>query len=148
MQKLHLVGFTTEHDGLVFSARKGSKAGGYIITLDKELLSDPGRSRFVATADGYDRLELDSEVVEGKTARVTIQLVPADANQGPRVDPRPPPPKDEGFGPQAIAGFAIGGVGAASLIVSAITGGIAFSEASSIDETCTAGASGKTLGSA
>jgi hypothetical protein len=39
VQKLHLVGFTTEHDGLVFSARKGSKAGGYIITLDKELLS-------------------------------------------------------------------------------------------------------------
>src|SRR6266480_2218433 len=39
VQKLHLVGFTTEHDGLVFSARKGSKAGGYIVALDKELLS-------------------------------------------------------------------------------------------------------------
>ena len=39
MQRLHLVGFTTEHDGLIFSARKGSKAGGYLVSLDKELLS-------------------------------------------------------------------------------------------------------------
>src|SRR2546423_9900615 len=39
VQKLHLVGFTTDLDGLIFSARKGSKAGGYLIPLDKQLLA-------------------------------------------------------------------------------------------------------------
>ena len=39
MQKLHLVGFTTDLDGLIFSARKGSKAGGYVVPLDTELLA-------------------------------------------------------------------------------------------------------------
>ena len=39
MQQLHLVGFTTDQDGLIFSARKGSKSGSYVVRLDKRLLS-------------------------------------------------------------------------------------------------------------
>jgi hypothetical protein len=127
-----------------------TRDGSPFTTLDKELASDPGRSRFVATATGYERLELDSEVLEGKTARVVIQLKPAQTGPTGPSKPPPPPPKDEGFGPQAIAGFAIGGLGAASLIVSAITGGVAFGEANSIDESCTSepGCSGTTYSEA
>lgn len=124
-----------------------TRDGAPFTTLDKELTTDPGRSRFIATATGYERLELESEMLEGKTVRVLIQLKPAQAGPTRRgIQPPPPPAKQEGFGPQAIAGFAIGGVGAASLIVSAITGGIAFAEASSIDEQCTTepGCSGPT----
>lgn len=39
MRKLHLVGLTTDRDGLIFTARKGSKSGGYIVPLDKKVLA-------------------------------------------------------------------------------------------------------------
>ena len=39
MQQLHLVGFTTDIEGLIFSARKGSRSGGYVVTLDDRLLA-------------------------------------------------------------------------------------------------------------
>ena len=34
VQKLHLVGFTTDRRGLIFSARRGAKSGGFVIHLD------------------------------------------------------------------------------------------------------------------
>lgn len=37
VQQLHLVGFTTDLEGLIFSARKGAKSGGYFVTLDDRL---------------------------------------------------------------------------------------------------------------
>lgn len=37
MQQLHLVGFTTDLEGLIFSARKGAKSGGYLVLLDEKL---------------------------------------------------------------------------------------------------------------
>jgi hypothetical protein len=39
VQQLHLVGFTTDLDGLIFSARKGSKSGSFVIKIDDGLLS-------------------------------------------------------------------------------------------------------------
>ena len=39
MRKLHLVGLTTDRDGLIFTARKGSKSGGYIVPLDDAVLA-------------------------------------------------------------------------------------------------------------
>jgi hypothetical protein len=38
MQKLHLVGFTADFDGLIFSARKGAKSGNFVVPLDGRLL--------------------------------------------------------------------------------------------------------------
>ncbi len=38
MRKLHLVGLTTDRDGLIFTARKGSKSGGFIVPLDDNVL--------------------------------------------------------------------------------------------------------------
>ncbi len=38
MQKLHLVGFTSELDGLILSTRKGAKSGGYVVKLDAAVL--------------------------------------------------------------------------------------------------------------
>jgi hypothetical protein len=119
-------------EGLVIT-----RDGAPFTQLDKELASDPGRSRFVATAPGHEQLTIEGEALEGKTVRVVIQLKPVTTASEPPAKPPPPPPQEKGFGPQAIAGFAIGGVGAASLVVSAITGGIAFSQASNIDESCT-----------
>jgi hypothetical protein len=38
LQQLHLVGFTTDHDALIFSARKGAKSGGFLVALDDKFL--------------------------------------------------------------------------------------------------------------
>ncbi|MDQ4069831.1 MAG: septation protein SepH, partial [Actinomycetota bacterium] len=45
MRKLHLVGLTTDRDGLIFTARKGSKSGGYIVPLDDEVLAAIAEAR-------------------------------------------------------------------------------------------------------
>ena len=37
MQKLHLVGYTTDQEGLILSARKGARSGGYTLVLDDKL---------------------------------------------------------------------------------------------------------------
>lgn len=39
MQQLHLVGFTTDLEGLIFSVRKGSKSGGFVVPIDAALLA-------------------------------------------------------------------------------------------------------------
>ncbi|HEX2024439.1 MAG TPA: septation protein SepH [Acidimicrobiales bacterium] len=38
MRKLHLVGFTPDRKGLIFSARRGSKSGGFLVPLEDSLL--------------------------------------------------------------------------------------------------------------
>ena len=45
MQKLHLVGFTTELDGLILSTRKGAKSGGYVVALDDKTLASIDEAR-------------------------------------------------------------------------------------------------------
>ena len=48
VRKLHLVGLTTDREGLIFSGRKGSKSGGFVVPLGDELLAaiaDVQRSR-------------------------------------------------------------------------------------------------------
>lgn len=38
MQKLHLVGFTTDHRGLIFSVRRGARSGSFLLEVDDALL--------------------------------------------------------------------------------------------------------------
>ncbi|MBA3655558.1 MAG: DUF3071 domain-containing protein, partial [Actinobacteria bacterium] len=58
MQQLHLVGVTTDHDALIFSARKGAKSGGFLVALD---------DRFYDTIDEAGRLRDGEE--NGATGR-------------------------------------------------------------------------------
>ncbi len=37
MQKLHLVGFTKDHEGLILSARRGARSGSYLLAIDGAL---------------------------------------------------------------------------------------------------------------
>jgi len=39
VQQLHLVGFTTDHRGLIFSVRRGAKSGGFTVKLDDSVLT-------------------------------------------------------------------------------------------------------------
>jgi hypothetical protein len=38
VQKLHLVGVTTDHQGLIFSVRRGTKSGGFVVPLTDDLV--------------------------------------------------------------------------------------------------------------
>lgn len=38
MQHLHVVGFTTDHSGLILSVRRGSRSGSYLLVVDDHLL--------------------------------------------------------------------------------------------------------------
>jgi hypothetical protein len=54
VQQLHLVGFTTESDHLILSAKKGAKSGSFVVPLDERLLeviADAVRRRNAESGD-------------------------------------------------------------------------------------------------
>ncbi|GAC1316738.1 MAG: hypothetical protein NVSMB12_13890 [Acidimicrobiales bacterium] len=67
MQHLHLVGFTAELDGLIFSARRGSKSGGFVVALDDRLLDSIREA--VRLQTGAD-VDLDAEERSGEGSPV------------------------------------------------------------------------------
>lgn len=73
MRKLHLVGLTTDRDGLIFTARKGSKSGGYIVPLDDKVLSAIAEAR--AGGNGSPAAAGDAEAVP-KRLRSESALTP------------------------------------------------------------------------
>lgn len=78
MRKLHLVGLTTDRDGLIFTARKGSKSGGYIVPLDKKVLAAIAAA---ADADNGDPAETPAPLGE-------IEVVPKRLRSESALTPR------------------------------------------------------------
>ena len=78
MRKLHLVGLTTDRDGLIFTARKGSKSGGYIVPLDKKVLA--------AIAAAND--EADGEPAETPAPIGDLEVVPRRLRSESALTPR------------------------------------------------------------
>ncbi|MFP5326568.1 MAG: septation protein SepH, partial [Acidimicrobiia bacterium] len=65
MQKLHPIGFTTDLDGLIFSARRGTRSGGFTVEIDDDL---------IRTIEEVMRLRAngeDEEVEEGQEEHPT-----------------------------------------------------------------------------
>src|SRR5688572_10547232 len=56
VQQLHLVGFTTDLDSLIFSSRKGAKSGSFVLPLDERLL--------VLMAEAVRRRKLEGDEIE------------------------------------------------------------------------------------
>jgi hypothetical protein len=79
VQQLHLVGFTTDLDSLIFSARKGAKSGGFVLPLDERLLE--------TIADAVRR-----RVAEGDDLEVPVEL----------LEPAPPPRRQSQLSPREI----------------------------------------------
>ncbi|GAC1310565.1 MAG: hypothetical protein NVSMB16_07240 [Acidimicrobiales bacterium] len=73
VQHLHLVGFTAELDGLIFSAGKGSKAGGYVVSLDHRLL-DSIREAIRLKAGGDTGANPNGEAAPGGATSVVPDL--------------------------------------------------------------------------
>src|SRR5829696_10141051 len=64
LRKLHLVGLTTDRHGLIFTARKGSKSGGYIVPLDAKVLAAIDEASGRANGDQIDEEPARPEDVE------------------------------------------------------------------------------------
>ncbi|HEX8771894.1 MAG TPA: septation protein SepH, partial [Acidimicrobiales bacterium] len=45
MRKLHLVGYTPDLEGLIFTARRGSKSGGYVVAIEDALVDTIDEAR-------------------------------------------------------------------------------------------------------
>lgn len=74
MQKLHLVGFTADFDGLIFAARKGAKSGSFVVPIDGRLLQQIAEAE--RHRDGGGR---------GSVARdTTPRLTRPESSLGPR----------------------------------------------------------------
>ncbi|MGQ0617027.1 MAG: septation protein SepH [Acidimicrobiia bacterium] len=89
MQQLHVVGFTTDHRSLIFSTRRGSKTGTYVIAVDDELLAavDEARDR-LASGDGSaaDEASARYPVPEPPRSALTVREVQSRLRLGYTVD--------------------------------------------------------------
>jgi hypothetical protein len=61
VQRLHLVGFTSDLDGLIFSTRRGSGSGGYVVMLDDPLIASIREAMRLHTGEDAD-LSWDDDV--------------------------------------------------------------------------------------
>lgn len=99
---------------------------------------DPGNHALVATASGFQKLELVIEVSDAKTTdvRLVLQAVASGspAAQATRPPPPPPPAVDGGLGAQRIVGLVLAGLGAATLAGSAVTGGLALGASNDLED--------------
>ena len=57
MQKLHLVGFTADFDGLIFSTRKGAKSGSFVVPIDGKLLKQLAEAEQRRNGGGAAKVE-------------------------------------------------------------------------------------------
>ena len=104
MQQLHLVGFTTDRRGLIFSVRRGAKSGGYTIAVDDDLFNaiDDARAwlaEAVAEEDEAARSTLD----ERPESQLSVREVQSRLRQGWSIDEVA---ADAGVDPGWVARFA------------------------------------------
>ncbi|HEY2814217.1 MAG TPA: septation protein SepH [Acidimicrobiales bacterium] len=97
MQKLHLVGFTTDHRGLIFSVRRGAKSGSYVVPVDEPLCAivdelrreiealDPVAS--VAGSDGRGSRSASALSVRDVQSRLRRGVPVAEIARAAGVDP-------------------------------------------------------------
>ncbi len=110
---------------------------------------DPGRHTIHAVARRTLPADASVTVAEGKVETVTLDLAPAPPGTPDAPDVSPPgtpaavstplAPLANAGGSQKRIGFAVLGVGAAGLVVGAITGGLAVSQRSSLIQQCPTG---------
>lgn len=72
MQKLHLIGFTTDLDGLIFSARRGTKSGGFTVAVDDDLIRTIEEVMRLRSSDEAEEWEEGEEEQPTSAWRVTV----------------------------------------------------------------------------
>jgi hypothetical protein len=104
---------------------------------------DPGGHAVRALGDGWVPFEAPFQIAEGgaKSVVVTMQPAPSPKPDGqpdphPQPLPAPAPSTQMPGSPLTIVGFVLLGVGGASLIAGAITGGIAVGQHGELSDNC------------
>jgi len=128
-----------------------------LTSLELALPVDPGTHVMVATAPGHEELRQTFDIAEGARKEIVLELVPKGEigpvpapSPEPTVPPAPSPTpapekRDEGGVDLVVLGASIGAVGAASLAVAAITGGLASSDHATLEDLEGCERSGETL---
>jgi hypothetical protein len=119
-------GTVVKRDGLVVEAA----------SLDVAVRLDPGEHVISAQPPGKAAYETRLQLAPSEQKRVVVELGPPSAPPPVPTTPEPSEPADDGS-VLRMAGLVTGGVGAAALLVGAITGGLAMSENGTAEENCT-----------
>lgn len=111
------------------------------VGLEVAVPIDPGEHTFTASAQGY--AEVSRSVTIGEAERKTVDLTLSPLSPGEEPEKPGPAAKgapgrtaedsDAGGSPLVPAGVALAALGGASLVVSAVTGGVAFGDRQAID---------------
>lgn len=54
VRQLHVIGFTSDHAGLILAGRQGAKTGSFVLQIDDTLLDHLDRARSIGAVDGAD----------------------------------------------------------------------------------------------
>ena len=113
--------------------------GTNVIPAETEVKMDPGEVVIRADAPGRRPKELTATLREGKNLEVDIGALEPEGAEAPvAVTVAPPSPKAESSRVDLrTVGLIVGGVGAASLVVGAVTGILTLDRASTVEERCT-----------
>lgn len=114
-------------------------------SLSVPLPVDPGAHTVLVRAPGHQEKSYEVQAEEGKV--VELAIAPGAATGAPSgetssagadgvVDIRTPPEPDRGTGGRKTAGYVIGGLGIASLVAGAVTGGLALSKKGEMEDNC------------
>jgi hypothetical protein len=118
--------------------------------LGAELPVDPGKHTIVVTAPGREDRSYEITIAEGKRETLTVEPGAETAKSGTGDPPPagtassaptatttttvpPPPPPSNG---RRTAGFILGGVGVAGLVVGGVTGGLTLAKTSDVEAMC------------
>lgn len=116
-------------------------------SLGADLPVDPGKHAVVVTAPGREEKRYEVTLAEGQREVLKVEPGAAVAAEGPKdggggatptatatpTAAPPPPPPSSG---KRTAGFVLGGVGVAGLVVGGVTGGLTFSKTSEVETMC------------
>jgi hypothetical protein len=88
MQKLHVVGFTANLDGLILSTRKGAKSGSFVVSVDpgvlRQLNGDSGRHETGRASSAGKAAEPATVRVNGSRTATGPRLARPESQLGPR----------------------------------------------------------------
>lgn len=116
-----------------------------IQSLGTAIPVDPGHHKITLRAPGYKLVEPELDLSPGEKREITLELE-ADPSAPKPDSPKPDNPKPDNPRPdnaadkpsetpvQLIAGITVAGVGVLGLVASAVTGGLAAGERSTIDD--------------
>ena len=113
--------------------------GAGVIPVDSEVKMDPGEVVIRAEAPGRRPKELTASLREGKNLEVDIgSLEPEGADEPAPAEPREVTAPKTGLTQNLRPiGLIVGGAGAASLVVGAVTGVLALDRAGTVEDRCT-----------